>query len=184
MTEQAEQPGGTESGPVWYSVPAAAQVLGISERGIRKRIAAGTLEARKDGTRWTVLVPGSGTGPAEGPEPERNRADEYSTAARNTLFRQPEQGRPLEALMAEWIIPLVDRIAGLERAAGTRDAQIAQLQADKDALAAALAAKAAEIAEFQRSAVSSPTDRPDGAISGSWWARLRSRFFAIGSTVV
>ncbi len=43
--------------PVRYSVPEAARSLGISERAVRKRIDAGTLEAVKDGRAWSVLLP-------------------------------------------------------------------------------------------------------------------------------
>jgi hypothetical protein len=35
---------------VRYSVPETARLLGISERAVRKRITAGTLEAHKEGT--------------------------------------------------------------------------------------------------------------------------------------
>ncbi len=50
------------------TVPAAAQALGISERAVRKRITAGTLEAVRDGTRWLVYLPapdGTSTGSSE-----------------------------------------------------------------------------------------------------------------------
>ncbi len=57
-----------EPGPerVPRTVPAAAQALGISERAVRKRITAGTLEAIKDGTRWLVYLP-EPSGPGSGP---------------------------------------------------------------------------------------------------------------------
>ena len=43
--------------PVRYSVPEAARALGISERAVRKRIDAGTLEATKEGRSWVVVLP-------------------------------------------------------------------------------------------------------------------------------
>ena len=52
-----------------YSVPEAARLLGISERAVRKRITANTIQAHKDGTAWVVLLP-STTGAVPGPEPE------------------------------------------------------------------------------------------------------------------
>lgn len=61
---QGEQPE-----PGRYSVPQAARIIGISERGVRRRIEAGTLAAERDGTRWVVLLSpelggtGSGTAP-------------------------------------------------------------------------------------------------------------------------
>src|SRR5215213_8870117 len=49
-------PVGTGSGPARYSVPQVARVLGISERAVRKRITAGTLDAHKEGSAWVVLL--------------------------------------------------------------------------------------------------------------------------------
>jgi hypothetical protein len=40
-----------------YSVPEVARLLGISERAVRKRITAGTLDAHKEGNAWVVLLP-------------------------------------------------------------------------------------------------------------------------------
>ncbi len=57
------EPGGT----AWLSVPQAARHLGISERAVRKRIAAHTLPAERDGSGpWRVRV---GTGEGAVPEP-------------------------------------------------------------------------------------------------------------------
>lgn len=50
--------------PDEVSVPEAALLLGISERAVRKRIAAGTLPARRVGGRWLV-----GRGAVPEPEP-------------------------------------------------------------------------------------------------------------------
>jgi hypothetical protein len=38
-------------------VPETARLLGISERAVRKRITAGTLDAHKEGSAWVVLLP-------------------------------------------------------------------------------------------------------------------------------
>jgi hypothetical protein len=59
------EPGGT----AWLSVPQAARHLGISERAVRKRIAAQTLPAQRDGGGpWRVRV---GTTGAAVPEPPK-----------------------------------------------------------------------------------------------------------------
>jgi hypothetical protein len=57
-------PTGTEVGTVRYSVPETARLLNISERAVRKRITAGTLDAHKEGNAWVVLLRhnGGGTG--------------------------------------------------------------------------------------------------------------------------
>ncbi len=49
--------GGTQRGSGRYSVPEAARVLGISERAVRKRIVAGSLDAERDGHQWIVFLP-------------------------------------------------------------------------------------------------------------------------------
>ena len=48
---------GPSAEPGRYSVPEAARRLGISERAVRKRITAGTLDAHKLGPAWVVLLP-------------------------------------------------------------------------------------------------------------------------------
>ena len=56
-------------------MPVAAQALGISERAVRKRIAAGPLRAEPFGRSYRVWLPedapppGPEPGPAAGPEP-------------------------------------------------------------------------------------------------------------------
>jgi hypothetical protein len=86
---RAAEPG-TNAGPGEelgrYSVPQAARLLGISERAVRKRITAGTLDAHKAGTAWVVLLPATmgavprsvleepavpGAVPESGPGPDR-----------------------------------------------------------------------------------------------------------------
>jgi hypothetical protein len=58
-------PGGT----AWFSVPQAARHLGISERAVRKRIAAQTLPAQRDGGGpWRVRVGTTGEAVPEPPE--------------------------------------------------------------------------------------------------------------------
>ncbi len=49
---------GPEAGPEPVSVPLAARALGISERAVRKRIAAGTLRAEPFGRSYRVWLPG------------------------------------------------------------------------------------------------------------------------------
>jgi hypothetical protein len=74
-------PTGTGSGPARYSVPEVARVLGISERAIRKRITAGTLDAHQEGSAWVVLLPATSEAvpavpAAQGAAPEGGTADQ------------------------------------------------------------------------------------------------------------
>lgn len=45
------------SGTMRATVPEAARALGISERSVRKRLVAGTLDGIKEGKSWVVLLP-------------------------------------------------------------------------------------------------------------------------------
>ena len=71
------------AGTQWYSVPEAAERLGLKQRAVRKRIAAGTLLAERTAQGWRVALaaapgpaqdqhtagtpaPPNGTGPAPG----------------------------------------------------------------------------------------------------------------------
>jgi excisionase family DNA binding protein len=58
-----------EAGTAWYSVPAAAARLGLKERAVRKRIAAGTLRAERTREGWRVQLPA-----VPGPAPDRPEA--------------------------------------------------------------------------------------------------------------
>lgn len=59
MTAQTPQdaPESPESGPVWLSVSAAAAALGVSIRTVKRWIATGEVETRKDGARRVVRLP-------------------------------------------------------------------------------------------------------------------------------
>ena len=78
--ERPEPKTGTRAGPVRYSVPDAAQLLGISERAVRKRIAAGTVIGFPSGRSYVVEIPDPAApaperaGPGSGPVPEPNQA--------------------------------------------------------------------------------------------------------------
>jgi hypothetical protein len=57
------------AGTAWYSVPAAAERLGLKERAVRKRIAAGTVVAQRTSAGWRVQLPA-----ALEPVPDRHEA--------------------------------------------------------------------------------------------------------------
>jgi hypothetical protein len=77
-----------KTGPVRYSVPDAARLLGISERAVRKRITAGTLVGFLSGRSYVVELPDPTApvpepGPARsgtGPEQQRARAAQDRTS--------------------------------------------------------------------------------------------------------
>lgn len=79
--------------PVWLTVSAAAVALGIKDRAVRKRIAAGTLQAVRQGTRWLVQLPptsagtgaGTGAGPPIGTRHQRDTLEEELRAAQRRL---------------------------------------------------------------------------------------------------
>jgi hypothetical protein len=80
-------------------VTAAAAVLGITERAVRKRIAAGTLTGIRDGRRWLVDLPAELV-----PEPEGEPIG-------SAKFRVPVHSGTTQ----EPLGPLVEELATLRR---------------------------------------------------------------------
>ncbi len=150
------EPGGT----AWLSVPQAARHLGISERAVRKRIAAQALPAQRDGRGpWRVRV---GTDGAAVPEPPEVGTTEPGT--------EPAVG----ALMAsggDWRVALAAKDQVIA-------AQAATISAQAQTIAALLATR--PIPEAQPAAPASPsgTGAPPRAndTKGGIWGRLRRRW--------
>jgi hypothetical protein len=95
-------PTGTGSGPARYSVPEVARVLGISERAIRKRITAGTLDAHQEGSAWVVLLPATseavpavpaaqGAAPEGGTTPDASQGVHEAITQLRTLLAEERQ---------------------------------------------------------------------------------------------
>jgi hypothetical protein len=85
---------------VRYSVPQVARVLGISERAVRKRITAGTLDAHKEGSAWVVLLPATSEAVPAVPAAQ-GAAPEGGTAARDVDQGVHEAIIQLRTLLAE-----------------------------------------------------------------------------------
>lgn len=143
------EPGGTSSGTVRYSVPQAARRLGISERAVRKRIAAGTLHAERAGGRWWVWLepepvpePG-GTGSGTQAEPDGTDAEPIEARYRVT---PAEIEHAIERTGARYVADMRTLFAEL-------DARYERLYRDqleaKDGLIAELRRRA-EVAEAER----------------------------------
>jgi type II secretory pathway component PulM len=69
QTELGPEP--FRNGAAWLPVAEAAVRLGLSERGLRKRIAKGHVRARQTEAGWRVAVPEPRPGPVPEPGPER-----------------------------------------------------------------------------------------------------------------
>jgi hypothetical protein len=106
-------PIGTAVGTTRYSVPEVARLLGISERAVRKRITAGTLDAHKEGNAWVVLLSATtGAVPAAPAAPEAvpSAAPEGGTGAAAVdltplveyLERKDAEIRRLSDALAGW----------------------------------------------------------------------------------
>ena len=98
-------------------MPAAAQALGISERAVRKRIAAGTLRAEPFGRSYRVWLPqdappGSEPGPAPGPVPVPEPGPEPLEAEyrARAVTVSPAAYAQVEAIRDQWLAPLVAQI--------------------------------------------------------------------------
>ena len=120
-------------------MPVAARTPGISERAVRKRIAAGTLRAEPSDRSYRVWLPegaappgpGSGrtTGPNQGPEHRPEHGSEpIEVSFRTTgasVAVSPAAYAQLEAIRDRWLAPLVETIT--EQAQ-----QIGRLEAERD----------------------------------------------------
>jgi hypothetical protein len=120
-------------------VPVAARTLGISERAVRKRIAAGTLRAEPSDRSYRVWLPegaappgpgpGRTTGPNQGPEHRPEHGSEPIEATFRTtgasMAVSPAAYAQLEAIRDRWLAPLVETIT--EQAQ-----QIGRLEAERD----------------------------------------------------
>ena len=138
---------GSEIGPL--SVNEVAELLGVVPRTVVKYIDQGKLRAKKSGHRHRVwlprsLLPDLGTERSERPPgtdvgpPGRSHAGATAISA---TYQHPQP--PPE----EWLAPLLDRFAALERQI---DALAAQLSADRAGYEDALAAKEEVIAALRR----------------------------------
>jgi len=150
------EPGGT----VWLSVPQAARHLGISERAVRKRIAAQSLPAQRDGGGpWRVRV---GTTGAAVPEPP------------NVGTTAPDAGSVPGALVTagdDWraVLAAKDQVIA---------AQAATISAQAQTIAALIATRPMPEAQPAAPVPPSGTEVPVRAndtndTKGSVWTRLR-----------
>lgn len=149
------------TGPL--TVKDAALYLGIGERAVRKRIAAGTLQADHIDGIWRVwpdAEPPNGTdGTETGPEQGRS-----STEPRNRATEPRTEPSPALAVMDRLVAPLVaelgtarERIEDLARENGTLRERLAHAESAQDTPATPLAPE--------------PTPTPSARPGPSWRAR-------------
>jgi excisionase family DNA binding protein len=150
------EPGGT----AWLSVPQAARHLGISERAVRKRIAAHSLPAQRDGGGpWRVRV---GTTGAAVPEPPKVGTTEPDAAPPpGALVTAGDDWRAVQAAKDQVIA-----------------AQAATISAQSQTIAALLATRAAATGQ-ERASDSPGTPEPSTVArhdAPGMWGRLRRRW--------
>jgi len=115
---------GTGTGPVPtgpLSVNDAAELLGITPRAVRKRIAAGTLYAQIiDGGYkvWPEYQPTKGPGSAPGSPEQFRRAEEQGNRATSSAVPPPQGPPQLAAIMQEWLAPLIHENGDLREQLG------------------------------------------------------------------
>ena len=190
---------GPRFGTVPYSVRDAAQRLGLSERGVLKRIHARTLTAERDGKRWLVFLPSEpsserfrtedGTGsepievqyrvtPAEIEQAIERTGDKYLADMQAMLA-------PLVAQITEQAETIGQLRTELDHTRQSAEAAIAkhdQVAAERDELLAVredLRIRLAELEAIRRSsqdtlltgieASSAPETATDAAADTSWW---------------
>jgi hypothetical protein len=134
--------GGSAVGGRELTVPAAARVLGISERAVRWRIQAGTIGATRNGRAWTVYVPADNDPVVDAVVVETQRGSDAVVELARQLQAREGHVRDLERTNME--------LAGQ---VGYLQAELAQAR-EQLALAPPVDATPA------------PVDRP------SWWRRI------------
>jgi len=164
-------PAGTPAGTARYSVPEVARVLGISERAVRKRITAGTLDAHKEGNAWVVLlssttgaVPAAPAAPGAVPERGTEGGTVDVAPLAELLADVTRRNEELAAAAALWqyrAMQAEERLAQLETgpiAGDVEDAPVSEILVpprDEDPMMAA-------------ETMSKTQERP-------WWRRLVGR---------
>jgi len=179
-----------------HSVPTVARILGISERGVRDKIARGQLDAVREGKRWMVLLP-----PEQLPTPPEDDAvvsgsSRGSGAVVDAVVTPAQIERAIERTGQRYVTDmaaLYDRVstelgavyagqlAAKDQALAAKDETIAELRRRAEVAEAALAAASAPPAAPQPA---SATPTPDAATAtpiapmpaGGFWARVRRVF--------
>jgi hypothetical protein len=149
-------PSGTEAGTTRYSVPQVARVLGISERAVRKRLTAGTLDAHEEGNAWVVLLPpttgavpaaSAGPGAVPGAAPEGGtRAVDLAPMAEliDRLTRDNQELAAGAALWQERARFLGERLQALEAGPIATEAPDVPLERDPGPVRDVVAAEASD----------------------------------------
>jgi len=160
---------GPEHGPepIRYTVAAAAERLGISDRAVRKRIQASTLRAEPNGrTYWVFLEPGP-EGPEPGPVPlDRNRLVLSGTAYRVT---PGEIEQAIERTGDKYVTDMramFERVDELYRdRLADKDRLIVELEQQRDALRSRVSDLEAQQVESPAAPENVPSEQPRRA----WW---------------
>ena len=159
---------GPEHGPeqVRYTVAAAAERLGISDRAVRKRIQAGTLKAEPNGrTYWVYLEPGP-----EGPEPGPVPLDRNGPVLTGTSYRVTpgEIEQAIEHTGDKYVADMramFERVDDLYRdRLADKDRLIVELEEQRDALRSRVSALEAQQVE----SLDEPTSAPEPP-RRTWW---------------
>ncbi len=143
----------------------AAQRLGLSERGVLKRIHAGTLRAERHGKRWVVFLPAE---PRSEPSRTANRTSSEPTEPIEAEYRvvPAEQQAAVVNLVQQMIAPFVKEL-------GETKEQLGRVTAERDALQARLSALEERHAESPTQASSAPQTATDAPPDMPWWAFWR-----------
>jgi DNA-binding transcriptional MerR regulator len=162
----------------------AARLVGVSPRTIRRWVQRGWL-ASVDGANGQEVYPNDLAGAAQRARQGRGHGHDHghdtpdTDTATVTDTAMTARGQ-LDAIMHEWLAPLVDRIGNLERENG-------RLEAERDELRRRAEAAEAERDALRHQAAPQPLqeapplpthrDTPDApAPAGGFWARVRRAF--------
>lgn len=156
---ETAQPGSATSATIAVSVDEAAAHFGISPQAVRKRIAAGHLEAQRVGRSWRVYIP---TKPSETETSERFRETSKPADTKPVALSQRDQfALMVDPVVAPWVAKVEELSREAERnrlRAEVAEERLAAAEQERDELRRQLAE-----AESQRSEPASPQTRQDGS---------------------
>ena len=168
----------------WYSVPAVARMLGISERAIRGRIERGSLTAELTDGQWRIPISalpknndkggtlgGTPRGMSDDAGGMGGTSDEMDTASLIDARQQAQADAVLQRVLAPFIEQLTATNQELGQVRAERDAAIAErdrLQAAYDAAEASIRRNVPQNTEVRPEKLESPHMAANHAERGFW----------------
>jgi len=150
------------------TIAQAARRLGVSENAVRQRVKRGSIAAAKTGGVWRVFLPDLPDHQAD--HDADHQADYHGDQeATGTPTVTPAVREQMGVVYSEWLAPLVNRVAGLERENGRLEQERDQLRAEVERLKTAADVTGQDVPSLPAAASpATPRIRPHPS-PAPWW---------------